>query len=703
MPPRRVHDLLQVGPILAERILQELGGPRRSHRQALEVIANDPDRLLAVQAIGKPLRDAIVRANNFDHIRKCRRRGPPPQRSENPSRDATSDKAGDATPEHTPPPARKQAQGGRGERLRLSGLSASQLALARKHFGGDDPEQADRVTLDTVRRDPYRLLEIPGVHYRAASRIAVEVAEVSADHHAHNLHANRDILERAGGVLPLRKFLAERHRRRLPESDELMRLGIVVDYGLAWTEEEHAAELEVHGWLDGHEAPATSDFEISFTPVDEDILRKKHGLNDDQTSFVKAALSTRLSFLTGGAGTGKTITVTALIDLVRRRGFNAHVLTLAGKSAERVAQACRRRDIRITEANEYGLAVDDDDTRRHRAAGMVHVTTIHRGLRADGSGQFAIRELAADFIIIDEASMVPNKLLASILQRSRPSAHVVLAGDPAQLPPIQHGRPFEDALRRLPAGARWIHLVQNYRQADQESIHLFATALRERGKPPFLRAPGLTVHLEHTPEEAIAVILGELERTPHALLDWQAITSTNRVRVVLNEALQAHINPDGKAVAHVRDGTRTTPLRKGDKIVVIRNDYATGIMNGQTGLLEDTGSEGGSVRALIEGRRLELPSHLVDSHIRLGYVITVHKAQGSGWPAVFSVEGGPVWAYANRLYYTAVTRAERSATLITSLDRAGWWDNATALEPARQSTLLARRRSGENKNPHTAP
>lgn len=653
MRPRRVADLLQVGPILAGRILTALGGPNRSDRQALDAIITNPDNLLTITGIGPSKRDAIVRANGIDHVRRRHQRAP-----SNPN-DPLAD-------------------------LRLT---ATQRALILEQHGRDPNtnEPSPHRARARIVRDPYLLIDVPGITYRHALDVATRVANIDPRDAKHNAYANRDALQRLGGVASPAALERERQRRRLPNDARLAREGLIEAHGLLWTPDEWNAESTIAEWLaaPNHVEPLT------YTNADDTILHEKHRLNTEQRSFVQAALAHPIAFLTGSAGTGKTITITALIDLIRHRGINTHVLTLAGKSAERVAQACRDRNIRITLANEFGILVDDERT-APRAAGMVYVTTIHRGLRADGNGAFAIRELAADCVIIDEASMIPNTLLAEILQRLRPGARVILAGDPAQLPPIQYGRPFEDALALLPDHAHWSHLTINYRQADQESIHIFANALRQRTKPPFLRAPGLDVFTECSPSDAVERVIEHLDERAADTLAWQVITSTNRVRVSLNERLQAHVNPRGAPLVRVRELDVTTELRLGDKVVIIRNDYGSGVMNGQTGLIVDGSSAEGSVRLRVEGSLVEMTREQVFSHVRLGYAITVHKAQGSGWPFVYSIEDGPIFNHANRLLYTAVTRAEQYVMLATSMPRPEWWRNATEPEPGRISTLAHR-------------
>lgn len=678
MPAKRIVDLLQVGDVLAERILTHLGGEYRSDHVALGIITADPDRLLEIQGIGPSKRDAIVRTNGFDHVRQRRRPSTTP----------------------VPHPARERAAAPTGDPFANLHLTNTQRTDAIERFGvprgGGTPSA--QLARTRINSDPYLLMEIPGVSYRRVFDIAVSVARVAPHDAKHNRYANRDILEGLGGVAPPGQVLRERRRRRLDPDARLAREGVVERHGLLWLPEEWDAEGLVARWLAGVGGARVEP--LAYQAGDDAYLLERHQLNEEQRGFVRGALAHPLAFLTGSAGTGKTITITALIDLLRHRGVNIHVLTLAGKSAERVAQACRARNIRITLANEFGVMVDDERT-APRGAGMVYITTIHRGLRADGTGAFGVLELAADCVIVDEASMVPNGLLAEVLRRVRPDTRIVLAGDPAQLPPIQYGRPFEDALAMLPPTAHWSHLTTNYRQADQESIHVFATALRERSKPPFLRAPGLDVHTDCTPERAVELVIEHLGDRADRVLDWQVITSTNRVRVVLNERLQQHVNPNGEALAQVRDLDRTTSLRQGDKVVIIKNDYSSGVMNGQTGVIVEGGNEDGGLKLRVEGVLVELTRAQVFGHVRLGYAITVHKAQGSGWPQVYSVEDGRVWNHPNRLLYTAVTRAERYVMLATSSPRPEWWDNATQPEPLRTSTLAARIRGTGDDGTHT--
>lgn len=671
----RVHDLLHVGPVLADRILDHFGGknpdgsPKRDDKTALETIRKQPHRLTEIRGIGRDTALSIIRTN-FESR---------PTAMSLPGKSSKGKRA-------------QQEASAESQIQRLPGVGA---VLARRivevlgNPPGEDGPGDPVAALATLKRDPYALLQVPGIGYQSARRIAIEAFDVPLDDEAHNLHGNRFVLERGGGVLTLNHYRNQRAKLRLARQHEA--LGIEIQQGHAWLSEELQAEMLVARWA--ADCKTSGGLDDDLDDHDRTLIRR-HGLNQEQAHAIDMSLQNRAFLLTGGAGTGKTTTVAAMIDILRKRGLNVHVMTLAGKSAERVARACHKTDIRLTESNTYGTSRDGYTPYVESAAGMTFVTTIHRGLRATGRGEFLIEQLAAHVVIIDEASMVPTRLLAEILQRLKPNSRVILVGDDAQLPPIGFGSPFEDFIRlELPH----VHLTQNYRQADQESIHIFATAMRNRQRIPFRNAPGVTLHTGANTDEALLEVVEErLKRPPRerdaplSVLEWQVLTSTNKVRARLNQLLQEYFNPDGDTLARVWENGQPQEVRRGDKIVIVRNDYEIDVMNGQTGLVTGAGRTPGSITVMIDERLVDVPADLVASHVRLGYCITVHKAQGSSWHTVISVEDGHVWGASNRLYYTTCTRAEHHVAFIASLDAKSWWADVTKPEPPRQSTLLAR-------------
>lgn len=235
--PRRVHDLLQVGPILAERILDRFGGRERDHARALDVLTRHPERLTEVKGIGEPLKDAIIRANNLDHRR---------------------------TRKSTPTRGAKKP----GARLALSGLSARQHHAVIKYLGstGDATRPAAATALERLQTNPYALLEVPGINYATASRVATTVFRVTNDDSTHNQHANRHVLERAGGVLPLASYRRERAEKDLPR--ELEAEGVVIHLGCAWLQGECDAAAAIAAWATGRGWPNV--LPVPYASADEE-------------------------------------------------------------------------------------------------------------------------------------------------------------------------------------------------------------------------------------------------------------------------------------------------------------------------------------------------------------------------------------------------------------------------------------------------
>src|SRR5690606_16415951 len=221
------------------------------------------------------------------------------------------------------------------------------------------------------------------------------------------------------------------------------------------------------------------------------------------------------------AGTGKTFTVASIAKAVKAQGRRMRVMAFAGKAAQRSAEAMREAGV------DY-----------------VECSTIHRALALRSQTSYP-QPLAEDVIVLDEASRVPHWLLAKIVQALKDDATLLPVGAPNQPPPIGHGTPFQDYLA---LGLPHVHLIQNYRQAGQVSIHQFAEAIREQN-------PGLWPGAESGVLTAFSVDPSEIETTfnasiraaaqRHALLEWQVVTWKNDTRHALNQHLQELLNPGG--------------------------------------------------------------------------------------------------------------------------------------------------------------
>jgi exodeoxyribonuclease V alpha subunit len=343
-------------------------------------------------------------------------------------------------------------------------------------------------------------------------------------------------------------------------------------------------------------------------------------------------------------------------------------------------------------------AMRSAEAMREAGVDFVECSTIHRALHLQSQATHP-ESLNEDVIVLDEASMIPNWLMAKVVQALRPTATLLLVGDPNQLPPIGHGTPFQDYLA---LGLPHLHLVQNYRQAGQVSIHQFAEAIREQN-------PGLWPGAEQGVQTAFSVDPGDVEgdfntsvkaaAARHALLEWQVVTWKNETRHQLNQHLQELLNPTaghplftyrlwGVKDEYGRDLDAAVYI--GDKVLVTDNDYDYNVFNGQTGII-----------VAADGRTLTVdfadgePPRVIDltdarDLMQLGYAVTVHKAQGSGWETVILYQPEPVTFSPRRFYYTSVTRAKNHVELWTTLSQRAWWTNVLQADNDPDSTLIQR-------------
>jgi exodeoxyribonuclease V alpha subunit len=588
---------------------------------------------------------------------------------------------------------------------------------------GIELSESERHALRIVQEDPYRLSEVDGIGFKKADAVALNDYDVDPDAPVRHKHGNREALKN-DGCLPYRDFRSMRRKLGLLNA-ELEFEGVEQDSGLIWLPEELRAEWLVARWVAQRlqHADHTTVPTAVLSDAQQQIMDEA-GLNDDQRRAVLQALFRgRLLVLTGGAGTGKTHTLGALARCARKERKTMHVMAFAGKAADRAAEVL---------------------------GGVARCSTIHRGLglgKVRPEDEIGLDMLEDDIIVLDEASMIPTWLLAHVIAALPPHATLILTGDPAQLPPIGHGFPFADIIEM---GAPRVHLEQNYRQAGQVSIFELAEGIRTRAKWPTVRddLPGLELHTDLSDDDLDHYSQGAIEYAKgFDLNDWQCLTWRNETREMLNLELQAIFNPRGERLLEYgcwalgkHNGAYTfAEIRIGDKVMVKKNNYEVEVYNGQTGVVTGRPSvaqleaEAESVRAerqrimpqadlglvdaltalkqldkrlasidamlqkpgvviKIKDREIAMSADMAEELLCLGYAITVHKAQGSGWPLVIIFQPDEVGDFSlpNRFYYTAVTRAEKELFLFTQLGMGQWWRNATRRETLPESTLQKR-------------
>ncbi len=372
-------------------------------------------------------------------------------------------------------------------------------------------------------------------------------------------------------------------------------------------------------------------------------------LSATQTDAVRASLEAGLMVLTGGPGTGKTTTVKAIVRAQEAAGRRVLLCAPTGRAAKRLSDATDRE-----------------------------ASTIHRLLQWNPQRREFQRDSAnpldAEIVLVDEASMVDLQLAGHLVAAVAPSSRLVLVGDVDQLPPVSAGQVLREVIASdVP---RVVRLQEVFRQAEKSAIVRGAHALL-RGS-----VPTPTPAREHAPTEADDEQLGDLfvvraKQAPRirellvALLsrmtktygfdplkDVQVLTPMRRGPLgteSLNELLQIALN--GGA-----DPKRAGMLFPGDKVMQLRNDYEREVFNGDLGLVRRV--EGGITYVMVDGREVKYAIDDLDA-LTLAYCSTIHKVQGSEFPAVVVILHPSHHVLLSRaLVYTAVTRAKKLVVLL---------------------------------------
>ena len=378
-----------------------------------------------------------------------------------------------------------------------------------------------------------------------------------------------------------------------------------------------------------------------------------------QRQAVLLAAQGGILLLTGGPGTGKTTSLRGIVALYERMGLDVVLLAPTGRAAKRLGEVAGREAQTI-----------------HRALGMSY---------NELTGQTAFKKNAQDpleahAVIVDEVSMVDIELMRSLLEALRPGSRMVLVGDPDQLPSVGPGNVLGDMLRSgvIPA----VSLTQVFRQAEQSAIIRNAHAV-DQGQPPRLdNGQGDFFFLRRRSPDALVQTVVELcrDRLPNNMgipADQIQVLSATRKgacgTVALNRALQAALNPPDRTKRQKQWGDMT--FRVGDRVMQTRNNYdvlwekedgsaGSGIFNGDVGVIQDIDPSGELITIRFDDRTCVYTADLL-SQLDMAYAITVHKSQGSEYPAVLLASAPAAPSLMVRgVLYTAITRARKLLILV---------------------------------------
>lgn len=416
-----------------------------------------------------------------------------------------------------------------------------------------------------------------------------------------------------------------------------------------------------------------------------DLLKQKRNmhLTERQQEAVKMAYNQKVCILTGGPGTGKSTSIRALLMLLRTRKIDFALAAPTGRAAKRLTEATGAQAKTLHRLLEF--APHDNSYQRNEE-----------------------NPLPYQFVIVDEFSMVDILLFYHLLKALPRESHLLLVGDADQLPSVGPGNALRDLLRSETVST--VRLTELFRQAQQSKIIVNAHRINA-GQMPYTKIEASSDFFFMAEEDPLRVqqlVLDLVQRRLPAryrfnpMADIQVISPMYRGPVgvsILNEKLQAALNP--ASFAQVEWGDRV--FRIGDKVMQMRNDYDKGVFNGDVGWIRRIDAENSTLKVefLEEAGPMlvDYDFHELDELV-LAYAVTVHKSQGSEYPAVVIplVKEHRMLLQRN-LLYTAITRAKRFCVLVgqpyalelaVRNDRVAWRNTALA-----ERLLLMSKRSSK--------
>ncbi len=384
------------------------------------------------------------------------------------------------------------------------------------------------------------------------------------------------------------------------------------------------------------------------------VAAEKHAgagfhFSPEQRRGIAQAAGEGLFLLTGGPGTGKTTTVSAILRVFTQAGLDVKLAAPTGRAARRLSEVTGRK-----------------------------ATTLHRLLQYDPTNRGFLHDektpLPCDALVVDEVSMIDTALMYSLLRAVKPGTRLVLVGDPDQLPSIGAGKILGEFIRS--EAVPHLHLAAVFRQAEASRIVTNAHRVN-RGLAPDLgegTAPGEpregNVHFVERGETGSlleTVVEMACDRLPRRfgfdpIRDVQVLTPMNQGPLgtqALNEALQQRLNPKGPALSH-----RGRLFRSGDKIMQLKNNYEKNVFNGDIGRVLSVDTEENGLVADFDGERVSYEDEALDQ-LTLAYACTIHKSQGSEFKAVVLAIAKSHFVMLQRnLFYTAITRAREQLVIV---------------------------------------
>ena len=531
-----------------------------------------------------------------------------------------------------------------------------------------------------LKENPYRMADdVEGVGFRTADEIAsrvgirtdsdfrirsgIQYALLQASNEGHTYLPMPELTQRASNLLQIEPEYIEKHY-----------MNLAMDRKIIMRQVDDTTQIYASSffYMEANTATMLKQLNASFDVPDieiEERLRQiekqtKMDLDEHQVEAVKEAVRNGLLVITGGPGTGKTTTINTIIRYFELEGMDIFLAAPTGRAAKRMSETTG-----------------------------FEARTIHRMLELnggmEGNAGFERNEqnpLETDVIIIDEMSMVDISLMYALLKAIAAGTRLILVGDVNQLPSVGPGSVLKDIIDSNEFHT--VKLTKIFRQASTSDIIVNAHKIN-RGEPVSLDNKSMDFFFlkRYEADKIINVTLQLIKQKLPKFVgaseyDIQVLTPMRKGLLGverLNGILQMYLNPADKRKREKEHGS--TIFREGDKVMQTKNNYqleweirskyglcidkGTGIFNGDMGIIEEINDFAETMTVSFdEGRMVEYPYKLLDE-LELAYAVTIHKSQGSEYPAVvIPLLSGPRMLMNRNLLYTAVTRAKKCVTIV---------------------------------------
>lgn len=562
--------------------------------------------------------------------------------------------------------------------LQKYGITLALAAKIYEHYG----QNVYRV----MEENPYQIADhVPGVGFKTADEIARKIG----------IHTDSDYRIRSGIFYVLLQAVNDGHIY-LPESEVLYRtrmllelelqdisnflMDLAIEKKIVLRDVEEGDKLVYpaqYYYMELNTAKMLHDLNVHYDVAEVAIENRLYQieknaeleLDDRQRQAVITAVRNGLMILTGGPGTGKTTTINAMIHFFESEGLDIYLAAPTGRAAKRMTEATGYEAKTIHRMLELAHMPDTDDAR------MFY-------------GRNEANPLETDVIIIDEMSMVDLPLMHVLLKAIMVGTRVILVGDKDQLPSVGAGSVLKDLIESkcFPV----ITLTKIFRQAEQSDIVVNAHKIN-RGEEVILDNKSMDFFFlkRQDANVIISVVLTLIQKklpkfVDCDMLDIQVLTPMRKGLLGverLNTILQQYLNPPDKKKEEKEYGDKL--FRVGDKVMQIKNNYqleweiatkyglvvdkGVGVFNGDIGRIVEINHYTETLEVEFEEKkRIKYPFQMLEE-LELAYAVTVHKSQGSEYPAVIiPLLQGPRQLYHRNLIYTAVTRAKKCVTLVGS-------------------------------------